>query len=100
MNRRAFFAALAAPFIVRLLPKREPTILEVIDARMIAAQIRLTTALVTEVWGPKAGCRTIQFKGETLVEDKYAAHWHGGLPFVTVDLSKLSPWATYSKRLS
>ena len=75
MNRRAFFAALAAPFVAPLLPKPEPSIVAMIEARIATAQSQMVAMLDMEMYGPAYR----------------SPYWHGEPPFVMFNCSR-PPW--------
>lgn len=101
MNRRNFLAAMASPFIGRLLPKQEPSIVEVVQPRMDAAAAQMSIRLTEICYSSPKAYRKITYVGEMIIEDTMRpVYWHGQSPFVFMDLSKPVPWKTYSQRLS
>jgi hypothetical protein len=78
MKRRLFLAALFAPYLSRLrrlMPKRQPTIVEVIEFRMNEAQRLMTVKLEEGLWNIGR-----------------SPYWHGQSPYVFINLSSPYPW--------
>ncbi len=102
MNRRNFFAAIAAPFIARLarpLPDGKHQYMVSVDP----ADPRSDTTVVSEriywhkgincleIWGPGLHTVTVTSGGYFIYKGDPMIYWHGQPPFVQVNTGQ-NPW--------